>query len=162
RLDGIHGEVEKALEGGPEPGLQRTWEEFAPTGLIDFEAAVERVPGHIADIDLTVYPKGCNIEPAFFRYTLSDLVGRLHYAKHWVELEKLSARHGDSVISLGTGLVYLKPGGGVWADLHDIRGRPLLTDAAFVQALPPPLRRACTALDVRGPVGLDTRLVIDT
>jgi hypothetical protein len=155
-------EMAKALAHGPEPSLEHTWKTFAPSGHIDFEGIIERPPGEKPDIDLTVFPRGCGIRPHFFEYTLSELVGRVHYAKRWVELDDLCARHGDSVLSLGTGTVYLKPDGGIWADLHDVRAKPLVPDGDFVEALPEALKKACTALAVRGPVGVDTRLVIDT
>jgi AsmA-like C-terminal region len=153
-------EMEAALE--PEPELHHTWLVFAPGGRIDFQGTVERLPGRPSDVDLTVYPRGCSIQPRFFPYALHDLTGKVHYAQRRVDVENLVARHGDSALCLGSGIIYLKPGGGAWADLVNVQGRPLLPDADFVRALPESLQTACTALGLRDPLVLSTRLVIDS
>jgi hypothetical protein len=146
----------------PEEELYHTWKVFAPGGRIDFQGTVERQPGQPSDIDLTVYPKGARIRPRFFAYALDDIHGKVRYARRWVEVDHLRARHGDSTVALGRGTIYLKPGGGVWADLQNLQGQPLLPDADFVGALPVPLREACSALQLRDPLVLNTRLVIDS
>src|SRR5262249_9293094 len=154
-------EMAKALET-PQPEMQRTWQVFAPSGRTGFEGKVERLPNEKPDIDLTVYPRGCCIRPGFLRnrYALNKLYGKVHYADRQVTLERLSAQHGGSVLSLGNGVIYLKPGGGVWADLHNLQGQPLVPDDDFLRALPLPLYRACSALQLRAPLTLTTRLVI--
>lgn len=152
-------EMEAALQ--PEPELAKTWQVFAPAGRVDFQGTVERLPGRATDIDVTVSPKGARIRPKFFAYALDDLRGRVRYAHRWVEVDRLRARHGDTSVSLGRGTIYVKPGGGVWAELQDLQGQPLLPDSDFVGALPEPLRQACAALQLRDPLVLNTRLVID-
>jgi hypothetical protein len=156
----LDSEMEAALE--PEPELQHTWQVFAPGGRVDFQGTVERLPGRPSDVDMTVYPRRCSIKPRFFPYALHDLTGKVHYAQRRVEIENLVARHGDSALCLGTGTIYLKPGGGVWADLVNVQGRPLLPEAEFVAALPPSLQSACAGLRLRDPLVLNTRLVIDS
>jgi hypothetical protein len=153
-------ELAEALK--PEPELYHAWHIFSPAGRINFEGKVERPPGSKPDVDLTVYPKDGRIRPDFFPLALHDMQGRLHYAHRWVELDNLRARHGGSRLSLERGTIYLKPGGGVWAELVGVRGRPLVPDADFVRALPPTLQKACAALQVRDPVTLNTQLVIDS
>jgi hypothetical protein len=156
----LDSEMGAALE--PEAELQRTWQVFAPGGRLDFEGTVERLPGQPTDVELTVYPRGCRIKPRFFPYALHDMTGKVHYAQRRVDIENLVARHGDSALSLGRGTIYLKPGGGVWADLVNVQGRPLLPEADFVRALPPALQAGCTALRLKDPLVLSTRLVIDS
>ncbi|HJT78178.1 MAG TPA: hypothetical protein VJ739_13325, partial [Gemmataceae bacterium] len=146
----------------PEPELYHAWGTFVPEGHIDFEGTVERPPGQKPDVDLTVYAKDAAIRPAFFPLALRAMQGRLHYARRWVELDNLRARHGDSRLSLERGTIYLKPNGGVWAELVGVRGRPLVPDADFVRALPESLQKACAGLQVRDPVTLSTQLVIDS
>src|SRR5262249_27789227 len=62
----------------------------------------------------------------------------------------------------GGGTVYLKPGGGVWAELTHLQGEPLVPDEDFRQALPPAVAKALAALDLKDPFTLDTQLVVDT
>jgi hypothetical protein len=152
-------EMEAALQ--PEPDLAKTWQVFAPGGRVDFQGTVEKLPGQPTDIDVTVFPRGAHIRPRFFAYRLDDLRGRVRYAHRWVEVDQLRARHGDTSMSLGRGTIYVKPGGGVWAELQNLQGQPLLPDDDFVSALPETLRKACASLRLRDPVVLNTRLVID-
>lgn len=158
--------LDDELRGALQPELQKTWDEFAPTGRINCTGTIDIPPGPAKtvkpDIDLTVTALGCSIRPAFFKYTLSELTGTFRYARHWVQLDGLQARHGASALSLGTGLAYLKPGGGVWTELTDLRANPLLPDEDFRAALPGPLRKACVSLDLKDPLAVSTRLVIDT
>jgi hypothetical protein len=154
-------EMAAALE--PEDELHRAWQVFAPGGRIDFQGTVVRPPGQPTDVDLTVFPKGARIRPRFFPYTMDDLRGgKVRYARRWVEVDHLRGRHGNTAMTLGSGTIYLKPGGGVWADLVNLQGQPLVPDAEFVRALPDTLRQACTMLQLRDPLVLNTRLVIDS
>jgi hypothetical protein len=153
-------EMEAALR--PEPELTRTWQVFAPGGRIDFQGVVDKPPGQALDVDLTIDPKGAHICPRFFPFALNDLRGRVRYAHRWVQIDRLRARHGDSALSLANGTIYLKPGGGCWAELRGVQGQPLLPDADFVRALPETLRTACATLQLSNPVVLNTRLVIDS
>src|SRR5262249_51490784 len=73
----LDGEMEQALK--PYPEMQKTWAAFLPSGPVDFDGKVERLPEERPpDLDLTVYPKGCTVRPAFAnRYALDDVRGRL-------------------------------------------------------------------------------------
>jgi hypothetical protein len=77
-------------------------------------------------------------------------------------LDALEGRHGGSVLSLKDGLVYLKEGGGVWAQLGRLQGTPLAPDQELLDALPECLTKACRSLEWRDPVQFDAKLVIDT
>ena len=108
------------------PELQRTWKTFQPCGLVDFDGTVEIPPdgpdGQKPEpqIELTVWPRGCTIVPTFFRYTLSDLRGKLHFLRGNIELEDISARHGENRISLDRGVILKNPSGGFQADLTQL------------------------------------------
>lgn len=153
---------EMAAAMAKEEDLRHTWKVFAPGGRIDFEGRIVRPAGRKPDIDLTVYPRGCTIRPEFFPYLVDDLRGKVRYARRWVHLEKIRARHGDSRLGLDEGLVYLKPEGGVWARLVGLHGDPLVPDLDFLQALPPLLGGACRVLNLKDPLRLHTELVIDS
>jgi hypothetical protein len=154
----LDAEMQKAL--GPYPELVKTWHEFKPTGRIDFEGKVDRLTGKTPDIDLTVLARGCSIQPTFFNYRLDDLRGKIHYGQRWVELGQVQARHGNAVVTLGNGIIHLNEGGGFYADLRQLEGKPLVPDAEFLRALPEKLQTCCEALQIKGPIALSTRLVI--
>jgi len=149
--------------------LQRTWDTFKPEGTIDFDGTLhippadgrEAVKDPMPDIVLTVVPRDCRITPKFFAYLLSDLRGKVHFEKGIVELENITARHDGSSLGLDRGIVQLKPGGGFKADLVYLHGDPLVTDRAFITALPPALQKGVSALAIDGPVQVTTRLYID-
>lgn len=145
-----------------EPELRRVWNLFGPTGRIDFRAKVAKTTGLPAEIDVTVEPKDCGIRPVFFPYQLESVCGRIHYRPdRWVELDNVTARHGESRVSLSRGHFFLKKTGGLWGELIDLEGKPLLLDADLLKAVPPLLGKALTGLNVRGPVGLKTNVTID-
>lgn len=152
-------EMAAAME--KEPELKNTWKVFSPSGRIAFRGRIDRVRKQQPEIDLTVFPLGCTIWTEFFPYAMEVSAGRIRYARRWVQLEKLAAHHGPTRLSLDEGLVYLKPEGGAWVRLTGLRGNPLVPDGDFLEALPPPLRKTCKALELKDPVGLTTELVID-
>jgi hypothetical protein len=153
---------EMAAALGKEPELRNTWATFAPRGRIEFKGRIERLAGQKPDIDLTVYPRGCAFRAEFFPCSMEEVHGKLRYARRWVVLERITARHGDSLFGLDEGLVYLKPEGGIWARLRGLEGNPLLLDDEFLAALPPALGKACRVLQLKDPLTLGTELVIDS
>lgn len=162
-------DMERALVETGKPQLARTWKAFAPSGRIDFKGTIDSPPGDgEPDIDLSVFPQGCTVRPAFlgtpdeFRYALDDLRGQVRYSQGWVTLQNLRARHGDTSLGLEQGFVYLKPGGGLWARLDDLWGNPIVPDADFRAALPASLRKGCAALQLRDPLTLRTKMVVDS
>jgi len=154
------------------PTLLKTWETFAPSGRTDFTASVDRLKGPapeavvLQDMSVSVDMRGGVIRPFFFPYALADLTTQFHYHQHRVNLNRLSARHGNTQVTLGASTVDLhpggdlQPGGGFYADLKQLRAHDLRTDTDFINALPPALKSACSALDVKDPVQIQTDLVI--
>jgi hypothetical protein len=65
-------------------------------------------------------------------------------------------------MTVDKGDIYLKPGGGVWADIATLRAAALVPDADLLHALPPMLRDVCEGLQLQDPVGLRTHLRIDS
>jgi hypothetical protein len=156
----LDGELEGALATNPE--LRSAWGLFAPTGRMNFLARVDCPADQPPDVDVTVTPLGCSVQPKFFPYLLERLNGTVHYAKGWVYLDQLEAHHGATTLTFDRAEVCLKPGGGVYAEVVNLRGAPLVPDRDLLQALPGPLRAGCLALSLKDPVGLHTRLVIDS
>ncbi|MCC6417667.1 MAG: hypothetical protein IT429_05405 [Gemmataceae bacterium] len=155
----LDGDLKAALKS--RPALVTVWDTFSPTGQLNFTGRIDRVPGQPEhDLDLTLDVRGCAIEPTFFPYVLHDLTGTFRYHKDRVDLTRVTARHNATRLSLEKGTVDLYPGGGFYADLEDLRGNPVVPDAAFLAALPEGLRTACKGLKLADPFAVRTRLVV--
>jgi hypothetical protein len=162
----LDAEFEAALEPRSEVpqhwNLKRAWKMFAPQGWMKFRALVERPPGEEPDVDVLIGAQHCAIRPAFFPYDLTDLNGTLRYAKHWIYLDNVRARHRATSMSLDQARIFLKPEGGVYARVATLRAQPLVPDADLLRALPPALRQGCEAVHFHDPVNLTTELRIAT
>lgn len=145
------------------PDLKATWKVFTPSGRMSFAAHVERLPNVDPDVEVTVTPTGSTIVPAFFPYEMAGMTGTIHYKHRVVDLTGLRALHGNSVLTMERGEVRLKDGGGVYAQVFNIQGTPLVPDDDLLRALPATLKTGCEVLQLRDPVTLlTTRLVVDT
>jgi hypothetical protein len=155
----LNPELESAIRN---QSLKRTWQTLAPSGRIDFEAQIHRLPKVTEpDIEVTVFPRGCTVTPAFFPYTLTDLTGTVHYHQREAELIKLQARHGPTSVGLERAKVCLKPGGGVSVDMAELTGNPSPADSDLMNALPGHLQKAMAAVQSPQPLWLRTRLTVD-
>jgi hypothetical protein len=158
--------LDDELRNALEPGLRQTWDNFAPEGRVDYSGEVIVPPPSAqdpkTDINLTVFPQRCAIRPSFFRYRIEDLVGKLHYHHDRVDLEKLTATNGKSRLSLGSGYILMKPGGGAYADLNDVEGKPIFPTQELLDAMPSVMKTGCVALDLKDPIAFKTNLIIDT
>jgi hypothetical protein len=162
-IDGQNVPLDEELARHCNEKLKQTWKTFAPTGRIDFTTQVTCLPRTPQpDIDLTVTAHDCTIRPTFFPCNLANVNGSLRYAGGWVALGPFRARHGDTVLSLKEGFVYVKPEGGIWAKLIDVSGDPVVPEPDVVRALPPALQKVCTSLELRDPFTFRTQMVIDS
>jgi len=84
---------------------------------------------------VAVTAHGCTLRPLFFPYQLTDVQGTVRYGQGKVDLEKLSGRHGTTLLSVEAGRIFLKPLGGFWARLENFQGAPLVLSAEFQAAL---------------------------
>jgi hypothetical protein len=153
--------LDEELEAALQPKLRAAYQAFAPVGRMSFAAQIDHLPDLPNEVDVTVTARGWKLRPSFFPYELNDVNGTVRYAQNQVNLDNLSSRHGDTVLSIGRGKVYLKPSGGFWAKLSDLGGTPIVPDDELIQALPPVLRKAATSLGIKDPLNLQTQLVID-
>ena len=148
--------------GKPASKLQLAWLMLHPGGRLNLSAAIDQLPQHAEDVDVTVTARGCTLRPDFFPYAMSEVSGTVHYAHDRVDLTKITAHHGDSVIDVAQGQVVLKPGGGFYARLADLDGHPLLPDEDFLMAIPPALRTVCRTVHLTVPVMVRAReLIVD-
>jgi hypothetical protein len=155
-------EMKKALE----LDLRKTWDVFAPEGRVDYSGRVVTLTSAPKDakpeIDLTVSPRRCAIRPTFFPYRIEDLVGMLHYKDGRVDLRNLRARNGKSKLSVDSGYILMLPNGTAYADLKDLQGTPLYPTEELINALPGVMKKGCLGLELKDPLTLKTRLVIQT
>jgi hypothetical protein len=150
-------EIQAAMQ---QEGLKNAWVNLTPSGRMDFEARVVKPPNEDPpDIDVNVMALGCRFCPGFFRYTLDDVRGLIHYHRGQIELTRLTARHDFSRLKLESGKVYLKRTGGLAVNLFSISGDPLVPDEQFLSALPGPMRQACISLQLHDPMTLLVRLL---
>lgn len=153
--------LDDELEAALAPKLRDAWSAMAITGRMNVEANVEQLPDRPEDITVAVTTQGCSICPAFFPYRLSDVAGTVRYSQGKVEVMHLSGRHGATTLSLGKGDILLKPAGGFYARLTEMKGRPLVVDEDLVAALPDGVKKVAQRLAPGTPTGIAAELVID-
>jgi hypothetical protein len=143
--------------------LRGPWETLSPSGRMDFQARVTRrepsaAPGRPADMTVAIdFLGGAAVRPSFFPYPLTDVAGHFLYQNDHVRLSGFEARHGPARLALRDGDIRLRPEGGFWAALNDATVDPLALDADLAAALPPPMRKAWEAVELRGPLRLAVR-----
>lgn len=147
-----------ALE--PMPALKKVWTTFAPSGVMNFSALIDRPSASLENLDVRVKANGFSVEPGFFPYKLSDVAGVVHYHDGRIDLADLTARHEGTRFVAAAGRVDLKPGGGYHADFPDIDMDGLVADADLLRALPESLASASRSLGFSDPVRAKSRVVV--
>lgn len=143
-------------------GLRQAWDTFRPAGRFDFHARIEHLLKQPEpEFDVTVRPLGSWMQPVFFPYALDQVTGTIRYCQQRVFLDQIVARHGPTVFTIHRGDAQIKPGGGVYVEVPDFEGHPIVPDADLVQALPPVLRGLFNTLSLKDPLSLRTQLRID-
>lgn len=157
-------EFEQALAPPEVPGraaLHNAWAMLALRGRLSFEAVVEDRPDQPQDIDVAVEVNGCSMQPDFFRYAMSDVSARVRYAHGLVYVKDVRARHGSSRLALADAIIALRQPGGFQAWFNGIRGTQLVVDEEFLRALHPIMRRGLEPLQLRKPIDVETKLILD-
>ncbi len=128
-------EFEQALsppEARGRAALSNAWAMLALQGRLSFEAVVEDRPDQPQDIDVAVDIRGCNMQPDFFRYAMTDVSARVRYAQGAVYVKDVSAKHGRGELGMKEATVVLKRTGGFQAWFTGIRGTELIPDEDFL------------------------------
>jgi hypothetical protein len=148
----LDAELRSALK---RPAVETAWQKLNPSGRMSFKALVILPPGQEdPDIDVIVTPLACTIKPEFFPYSLVDLCGTVHYRQHEVELQKLRAHHGSTLLSLEKGNVSFHADDSFSVNVVNLQSNRIVPDAEFIRALPPTLSQACTSLRIQEPLSL--------
>jgi hypothetical protein len=145
---------------GARHGLLRSWDTFRPRGRLNFVATVDQPTGQAEDLDVRVEAEGCAALPVFFPYPLQNIGGRFHYHNKRLDLSQVTAWHGDTLLSLGTGNVDLHPPLGYYADLTDLQARDLVLDEDLLAALPAKLQEAARSLKLHDQCQVKSRLIV--
>jgi hypothetical protein len=137
------------------PAVETACQKLDLQGRMNCQARVIIPPGREEpDIDVIVTPLACTIKPDFFPYRLAELCGTVHYRKHAVELQKLRAHHGPTVLSLEKGNVSFHDDDSFSVALVNLQSNCIVPDEEFIHALPPALRETCTSLRLTEPLAL--------
>jgi len=143
------------------PGLHKAWETFKPQGNLYFTALVHRPSADLKDLKVEVDARGSSAKPTFFPYLIEDISGQFKFHNYSLDIAKLRAKHGETVIAMDKGTVDLDARGGYYADLTDVSLRAFRIDEDFIRALPSgKLPAAAKALNLHDPMRVTTRLVI--
>lgn len=144
----------------PMKEMHKTWETFNPTGQLFFTASINRPTADINDLEVHVDARGCNAKPTFFPYRLQDLSGNFRFHRMRLDINKLRARHDQTMLSLDSGAIDLNSRGGYYAQLNNLNLQGLRFDEEFSHALPKKLQDAAKALQLNDPLRVKTNLVI--
>jgi len=143
-----------APRGRADSRLKAAWAALNPGGRLNVTAIIDQLPRQPEDVDVTVTARGCTLRPEFFPYPMAEVGGTVRYARDRIDVSKLTAKQGKTLLTLDEGQIFLQQAGGFYARMTNLRGNPLLPDQTFLDALPPMLARSVAALHLKDPVGL--------
>jgi hypothetical protein len=156
--------LEDELRRALSPALQQLWKNLRPRGNIDHLRVQLKYNPDLHDLGLEIeaikWPPGQNvegrtisIEPAWFRYKLDNLTGRLLYRDGAVTLSNLRATHGQTTIETD-GECQLQADGSSRMRLNRLTAGRIHLDNELFAALPESLSSSLAGLNVSGPIGM--------
>ncbi|MBU4273370.1 MAG: AsmA-like C-terminal domain-containing protein [Planctomycetes bacterium] len=148
--------LEEELRDALSPHFQQVWHDLRPRGMMDLTAEVrylvERKQFSVG-VRAQPQPQTASIEPVRFPYRLDRLEGVLLYRDGHVAFERCKAEHGP-VGFAAEGYCDFQPDGRWHIRFERLSVDRLRADRELIQALPPRLKKALTALDPSGPMNL--------
>ncbi len=148
--------LEEELRDALSPHIQQVWHDLQPRGMVDLTAEVrylvERKQFSVG-IRAQPQPQTASIEPVRFPYRLDRLEGTLLYRDGHVAFERFKAEHGP-VGFAAEGYCDFQPDGRWHIRFERLTVDRLRADRELIQALPPRLKKALTALNPSGPMNL--------
>jgi hypothetical protein len=151
------GELRDALP----PGIQQVWDLVKPRGTVDIAANVRYDPIHLLDVTVRAVPQSetCTLEPVQFPYHLENVQGVFTYSSSGLRFDRFSAWHGPVKIACD-GLCTFRADGGWQLSLDRLAVDRLRMDRAFLQAVPPQLKKGLADLNATGPMSLQGWIVL--
>lgn len=133
--------------------MQRLWNNLQPRGFVQVPNCQIRylVPSQTMTLTARVEPVAdtVTIEAESFPYRLEGFRGALIYQDGRIQLERLSAAHGKTIV-FANGACDLRPDGSWEVHLNEVACDRLYPDRELVEALPHCLRRAVETLRPEG------------
>lgn len=162
-FDAMNVALDEALRRALPKPSQETWDNLAPSGVLDHLKIAVKRDGYTTPLDLSVIARQYDqhqigsetlrLQPKSLPYRLDITQGSVRYEKDSVYIESVQAEHGGSNVSADGSCKRIADGRWLLAiDVHN--GSRLVPDAEFAAALPEQMRAAVRELNLRGPVGL--------
>ena len=148
--------LEEELRDALNPSFRQVWNDMQPRGTVDLTADV-RYLAETKKFSVAVHvepqPNSTSVEPVRFPYRLERLEGALEYRDGRVTFDRCKAEHGAAKLA-GRGWCEFQPDGRWHTRFDDLTIDRLAVDRELLQAMPPRLKKATTALNPTGPINL--------
>ena len=161
--------LEDELRDALPQGAQRFWTSLRPRGSLDHLDIAVRYQSMAQDLSVTInglkrrsqerLAERVTIKPTWLPYQLDDVIGVVRYDNGVAELENVQGRHGNTSVQL-SGRFDPLPDNKWQLRVRDLHIDRLRTDHDLVPALPDPLARAVTRLNLRGALNVSGGLNI--
>jgi hypothetical protein len=167
---GVDVPLEDELRRSLTPSAQRLWSELRPRGTIDHLLVNLRYASATKDLSLKVRAqkrkknandegRSISIYPVWFPYPLDDVAGTWRFEDGAVQLEKVSAVHDKTQISLDGQCNFAK--NGLWdVRLTDVVADGVRFDRELLAALPEGLRKAVAKLNLLGDISMQGAIAL--
>jgi len=133
--------------------MQKLWNNLQPRGFVQVRSCRVRyaIPTQTMSLSARVEPVAdtVSVEAVTFPYRLEKFRGAMIYQDGRIQLERLSAAHGKTVVTAG-GVCDLRHDGSWEIHLDEVTCDHLYPDTELVQALPHDLRHALETLRLAG------------
>ena len=150
------------------PGLQRLWANLRPRGSIDYLTVGLRyaasgtaqpgqwsidVAGEKFEVRQNADWRPLSLEPAWFRYALDNVSGKVHYRDGQMELTDLLANHGHANLS-AAGDCRVQPDGSCRLNLTRLNADQVRVDSDLLAALPAGMGQSLARFPLEGPLNM--------
>ena len=163
KFDATRIALDEALRRSLPAASQQTWDNLAPSGVLDSLKIKLTRDGPTSQLKLNVAGRQFDskrigsdtlrLQPSALPYRMDILEGAVRYDGGRVYIDSIRADHGGSTVSADGGCRRLSDGRWLLSvNLHN--GSRLIADAELVNALPEQMRGAMRGLNLRGPVGM--------
>ncbi len=161
---GIDVQLEDELRDSLNPNTAQLWNDLRPRGSLDHLMVNLRhvMPANHLSLKVRAQQweqrqkgegRSITIHPKWFPYRLDDVAGVANYVDGLVTLEKMSAKHDETEITLNGQCNFTKDGR--WqVSLTDVVADRVHFDRELLDALPKELGRAAAKLNLRGNINM--------
>lgn len=148
--------LEVELRDALNPGVQQLWTDLKPHGTVDIDCELNyqtRSKKLSVTAKVDPLPGTTSIEPTYFPYRMDNLQGTMVYRDGHVDLQNITAEHGQVKMQTG-GRCEAHPDGRWLLSLEDLSVDRLQLDHDLHRALPIRLRTAFDRLGWQGPLSI--------